>query len=329
MKIENKIKNFNKTPKFSIIIPTYNRGNLLPRAVKSILSQTFQNFELIIVNDGSIDNTEKIINSFSDKRIIHLEHKENKGVLSAQDTGLNRAKGEFIVWLGDDDELLTDALEFIATKIDALSAKEVKILWFDSIDIDAKKRVHSNQRKEGFISYEDLLCGKTHVLDPIVVIDRVIRSNIKPDERSWGNFGMLWVDFYQANYKHRPFYVPKIVCQGRLGHGKHLSHPEASLKRISKVIFAQKTFLEQYGKEIKSLCPKHYGQKLALLGLYQVLNGAKREGRKNISHSLKINSSLKYYLLFLISYVLNKNQIKFFYLKFLNIERIINSLGVF
>jgi glycosyltransferase involved in cell wall biosynthesis len=329
MNVGNKIKNFSKIPKFSIIIPTYNRGNLLPQAIRSILSQTFQDFELIIVNDGSIDNTEKIINSFNDKRIIYLKHKRNKGVLLAQDTGINKAKGEFVIWLGDDDELLTGALEFIADKISALSLKEAKILWFDSINVDTKERLRSIQRKEGFIPYKDLLCGITRVSDPIVVINRIIRSKIKPDERSWGNFGILWMDLYQKNNKYIPFYVPKIICQSHLRRGKHLSHPEASLKRISKVIFAQKTFLEQYGKEIKFLCPKYYRQKLALLGLYQVLNGEKIKGRKNIRNSFEFNFSLKYYFLFLISYILNKNQIKFSYLKFLKIKRIINRLNIF
>jgi glycosyltransferase involved in cell wall biosynthesis len=329
MNVGNKIKNFSKIPKFSIIIPTYNRGNLLPQAIRSILSQTFQDFELIIVNDGSIDNTEKIINSFNDKRIIYLKHKRNKGVLLAQDTGINKAKGEFVIWLGDDDELLTGALEFIADKISALSLKEAKILWFDSIDIDAKKHIHSTQRKEGFIPYKDLLCGITRVSDPIVVINRIIRSKIKPDERSWGNFGILWLDFYQENHKHRPFYVPMVVCKSRLKHGKHLSHPETSLEKILKVIFAQKVFLEKYGEEVKSLCPRHYGQRLSLLGLYQVLNGEKIKGRKNIRNSFEFNFSLKYYFLFLISYILNKNQIKFSYLKFLKIKRIINHLNIF
>lgn len=325
MDIENKIKNSNKEPKFSIIMATYNRRHILPRAIKSVLNQTFQDFEFIIVNDGSTDNTEKVINDFNDKRIIYLKHKKNKGVLSAQDTGIEAAKGEFIVWLGDDDELLREALEIIAAKINELSSKGVKILWFDSIDLDAGKCPSFNPKKEGFISYESLLCGRVYI-DPIVAIDRSIRSNKRPDERSWGDMGMLWLRLYQENHKHKPFYVPKVVCKTRSKHGKHLSHPETSLEKASEVIFGQKTFLKQYREEIKSLCPERYGQRLALLGFYQILDGEKTEGSMNIRKSFRFNFSFKYYFIFLISFILNKNQMKFLCMKFLKVKRIINSV---
>ena len=69
MTIENSIENFDKIPKISVIILTYNRDKLLPRTIKSVLDQTFSDFELIIVNNGATDNTEKVIKSFNDKRV--------------------------------------------------------------------------------------------------------------------------------------------------------------------------------------------------------------------------------------------------------------------
>jgi len=65
----------------SVIIPTYNRANLLPRAIKSVLNQTFKDFELIIVDDGSTDNTEEVIKEFQrkDERIKYIKYDKNKG----------------------------------------------------------------------------------------------------------------------------------------------------------------------------------------------------------------------------------------------------------
>ncbi len=97
-------------PAVSIIIPTYNRSQLIARAVKSVLNQTFQNFELIIVNDASTDNTEEIINSFNDKRIKYVRHEKNKGEAAARNTGIKTAVSEYIAYQDSDDEWLPGKL---------------------------------------------------------------------------------------------------------------------------------------------------------------------------------------------------------------------------
>jgi glycosyltransferase involved in cell wall biosynthesis len=98
-------------PSVSIILPTYNRSNLLDRSIKSVLDQTCKDFELIIVDDCSCDSTEKLVSSFNDERINYIRHKENKGVAAARNTGLQFAKGTFIAFQDDDDEWLPDKLE--------------------------------------------------------------------------------------------------------------------------------------------------------------------------------------------------------------------------
>lgn len=98
-------------PDVSVIIPTYNRANLVGRSIQSVLSQTYRDFEVIIVDDASKDNTEDIIKSFFDKRIRYIRHKENKGGSAARNTGIRLAKGEFLAFLDSDDEWLPEKLE--------------------------------------------------------------------------------------------------------------------------------------------------------------------------------------------------------------------------
>lgn len=90
-------------PEVSIIIPVYNSENTIERAINSVLSQTFTDYEIIIINDGSIDNSEEIIKTkFNDVRVKYF-YKSNGGVSSARNYGIKRASGEYIIFLDSDD----------------------------------------------------------------------------------------------------------------------------------------------------------------------------------------------------------------------------------
>lgn len=99
-------------PFFSIIIPTYNRAYLLPTAIESVLKQTFINWELIIIDDGSTDNTEEMVNSFQDKR-IHYYYQKNQERCIARNNGISKALGKYICFLDSDDYYLTNRLELL------------------------------------------------------------------------------------------------------------------------------------------------------------------------------------------------------------------------
>jgi len=97
-------------PTVSVIIPTYNRERLLVRSVKSVLNQTYQDFEIIIVDDASTDNTEKVVRSFNDERIRYVRHDKNKGEAAARNTGIKLARGKYIASQDSDDEWLPEKL---------------------------------------------------------------------------------------------------------------------------------------------------------------------------------------------------------------------------
>ena len=96
-------------PKFSIIIPTYNHANYLGEAINSALSQSYEDFEIVICNDGSTDNTNEVINSFNSSKIISFE-KPNDGTVSALNSCILKARGEYICWLSSDDVFSQDKL---------------------------------------------------------------------------------------------------------------------------------------------------------------------------------------------------------------------------
>ena len=97
--------------KYSIIVPVYKVEKVLPRCIDSILAQTITDFELILVDDGSPDNSGKICDEYAsiDSRIIVI-HQPNGGVSKARNTGLDIAKGEYIVFVDSDDTVTSDYL---------------------------------------------------------------------------------------------------------------------------------------------------------------------------------------------------------------------------
>lgn len=98
-------------PSISVIMPTYNRAHLIGRAIGSVLQQTFDDFELIVVDDGSTDNTEEVIRAFDDDRIVYIRCDENRGNAAARNVGLRKARGKYITFLDSDDEFMPGLLD--------------------------------------------------------------------------------------------------------------------------------------------------------------------------------------------------------------------------
>jgi glycosyltransferase involved in cell wall biosynthesis len=99
-----------KHPQVSVVIPTYNRSSFVKEAIASVLLQTFADFELIIIDDGSSDDTHDAVLSFDDARLIY-ERQDNKGVSAARNRGVNLARGDKIAFLDSDDLWLPRKLE--------------------------------------------------------------------------------------------------------------------------------------------------------------------------------------------------------------------------
>ena len=98
--------------KISVIIPVYNAADLLPRAVGSILMQEFDDFEVILVNDGSTDSSASVCDEMAEQDMrVRVIHKENGGVSSARNAGLDAARGEFVMFVDADDAIHDGSLE--------------------------------------------------------------------------------------------------------------------------------------------------------------------------------------------------------------------------
>ncbi len=120
----------------SVLIPTYNCSKYIDEAIKSVLNQTFQDFEIIVVDDGSTDNTKDIVKKYDRVKYIYQEH---KGIPATRNRLLDEAKGDFIAFLDSDDFYTQDKLEKQLNYLnDHPEALFVKAKRFNFSDIDEK-----------------------------------------------------------------------------------------------------------------------------------------------------------------------------------------------
>ncbi|HGF9542707.1 TPA: glycosyltransferase family 2 protein, partial [Acinetobacter baumannii] len=117
----------------SVVLPAYNAELYLKEAIDSVLSQTFTDFELIILNDGSIDRTEEIILSYNDSRIVYVKNEKNLGLIGTLNKGINLAKGKYIARMDADDICLPERfkkqVDFLEknNEIDLIGTNAIKI----------------------------------------------------------------------------------------------------------------------------------------------------------------------------------------------------------
>lgn len=123
--------------KISVIMSAYNAQKTISRAIRSVLNQTYDDIELIVVNDCSTDNTEKIVKKYKDNRIVYIKHDVNLGAGCARNTGIKNATGDYIAFLDSDDYYNK---EYLQTMVDGTENGKFDIVSSGYIAIEDKHR---------------------------------------------------------------------------------------------------------------------------------------------------------------------------------------------
>lgn len=155
----------------SIIIPTYNRAEYIERAINSALSQSYKNIEIIVIDDGSIDNTKEIIEKF--KKKIKYIYQKNSGVSAARNRGIKEAKGAWIAFLDSDDVWLHDK---ITKQMDLINNNNLQIC-FTGAELIKQYKSKENSFRTEYIIYKDgfdLLLN--HNLKPLIPCTLIHKS---------------------------------------------------------------------------------------------------------------------------------------------------------
>lgn len=280
-------------PKVSVIIPTHNRAKILHLAVKSVLHQTFQDFEIIIVDDASQDNTEEVIRGFRDNRIKYFRREMSGGDAVARNLGIVNSEGEYIAFLDDDDEWFPKKLQRQVTLIES-SQPVVGGVYTGRVNIDGTNGKILSIRlgdKKGNL-FNELLGGFRFSTSSVMVRKECFHQIGLFDENIPYNSDFdMWVRI-SKNFQFECIEEPLT---------KYYIHATKLSTNFDLVIKGQKMVVEKY-KHWYKLNPKSYSRKYLEIGILSCLNGHSRMGRKAFLKSIAPSPFwMKPYLIFFLS----------------------------
>lgn len=279
----------------SVLMAVYNCDKYLRQAINSILNQTWEDFEFIIVDDGSTDNSSQIIRDFCDPRIKIITCKENCGVAHARNLGLQACTSDYIAIMDADDIAFSDRLkqqyEFLMehNDIDGVYAK------FQQVDIEGNPIY--GEWPEAYYNYKYVkayMILDNTIANPVVMFSNKIvkKYNLKYDEtQKIASDYKFWIDYLKYG---KIVGMDKVLCYYRLrNHSLYnnapLNNRIESKRRLTSYIFEQLGF--EFTKEEKNILIKVFGvngeilSKEDMIGLYEALikmaKQAKMKGMDN------------------------------------------------
>lgn len=231
-----KIK-LDRTPLISVVIPTYNRARDLERALKSVQAQTFINWEILIIDGYSVDNTDQVVSNFNDPRIKLFKIHSNGVIAASRNMGIRKASGEYIAFLDSDDwwrpeklRLSLDALnagaDIVYHDLFLVTKSDQRFFWKKAATRDLKKPVFINLLNNGNCINNSSVVIKKNLLDSIRGQSEDYNLIAIEDYDCWLRIAKLTDKFTR---------VPKSLGYYWAG-GGNISNPERIIKSIDALV---------------------------------------------------------------------------------------------
>lgn len=264
-------------PKISVIIPNYNYEKFISATIESVLSQTYENIEIIVVDDGSKDNSLEVLKNFGDK--IRVVQQKNAGVSAARNHGVSLSNGDFVAFLDADDIWLPEKLQCQINKFNADSKIGLVHCSMTLIDPQNKPIGENNNGQEGFVSHEFLRFERG------VVVGAGSTALVK--RKSFDEVGGFdlrlstaadWDFCYQVSRKYKLGFVTKPLVLYRM-HGTNM-HGNIKAMEHDMLLGFEKAFAEN-SEDLQKIRKECYGN------LYMTLAGSYYQ-TKNYSKFLEM-----------------------------------------
>lgn len=292
----------------SIIVPVFNVENFIHLCIESILSQTFQDFELILVNDGSTDRSGDICDEYSkkDKRIIVI-HKENGGQSSARNIGINVAKGNFIGFIDSDDWIQSDMFHILYTKAIETDA-DITACNIMKYNKDSTKQIYCNKTDDCFFDRNSAM-NELYLNDRLTFspCNKLYKSNLFNGVRFKEGSILEDMDFsYRIMHQAERIYYTGQALYNYRYNDQSTMRKGFSKKRLDEFEVRKNMYLF-YLKNYPSQANELYAEWF-LTGLMLYINIEKyyRNERNQYRYLIEIDRKLLLPLLFKRNYIMKK-----------------------
>ena len=230
-------------PTVSVVIPAYNRADVLPRTIESVLSQNYEDFEVIVVDDASTDDTEAVVSSYDDDRLRYLHHDENRGANAARNTGVRAATGTYVSFLDSDDEFRPENLAVTTAVLERRPDCAGVFTSFRSVRNGRVENVSVAQ--PGEMSFERIcsenaiggfscVSFRADVFDSVGLLDESLRSS------------QDWDFFIRVIENHRMVGIDEVLAI-------HHLHEQRISSNKRRKFDGQERFLEKHGDKLTRL----------------------------------------------------------------------------
>ncbi|MBU0681659.1 MAG: glycosyltransferase family 2 protein [Proteobacteria bacterium] len=275
---------------FSVIIPTHNGLRFLERAVTSVLKQSYDDFEVIIVDDGSTDATPELIENLVGQAsgTIHSLHQKNSGPGAARNRGVGVSSGRYLLFLDDDDELLPDALALFAKEIER--DNQVDFLWAGHYSHDEQGKIKKHGRQpfsvnnlDNFLGY---IRGRFGLSQGEGVLKREIFARLHYPESIRNNEDVVFFAQILALYRCRALAEYVVTIHKRKESCRHnIESIKATSDRVSALLFDPEILPAIYMPFKDEFLSSRY------LSLFRALyySGRFREARDAYAHAIRIH----------------------------------------
>lgn len=293
----------------SVVIPTHNRADLLPRAIESVLNQTYSNLEVIVVSDGSIDNTEEVIKKYSikDSRVRFIAYSPARGGNVARNTGIEASQGDYIAFLDDDDEWLPRKLEKQVEVLDRDDKIGLVYTGVHIIYVNENAEYNSLSKEQGNLKKRILIDNCVGTTSTVILRKSVLKKSGTFDDKlnALQDFD-LWIRV--AQYSNIG-----VVPEPMINYYNYLGKKQVSAV-TQKYIDAFAYINEKYVLEMETLSEDEKYQKQVeenfLLANKAMRNGESKTARKYLKKILKHGFSKKAFVYYILSFASYKTVLK-------------------
>ncbi|MFN3692512.1 MAG: glycosyltransferase family 2 protein [Candidatus Paceibacteria bacterium] len=282
--------------KISIIIATYNRAQLLPKAIASVLAQTYQNWELVVVDDGSTDTTDEVMRGYThDLRIIFHRLSQNQGATAARNYGLSKATGDVLMVWDSDDILFPEALERVTTLF--AEQPEASIISAHCRQIKQGAVIPYTPLATGYKSVEAIVARILPANTKIRAVKKSVFTDVRYEARNIDFTVNCYLaergQWYHSNEELGELYLESDTVS--LTTSRYTFKPGRSIERVEPL----KRFLTHF----KTILIKHAPQRLGALSygasIGLLLMKEKRQAIQYAWQAVRYDWSLKHALWFL------------------------------